>query len=344
MKEKEKPILLPIGENDTGRRLDRIIRKILPGHHLSTIYGDIRKGRIRVNGKKRKGAYRLRAGDTILLPGEYTPLPFSNTSSKDGGTKRDPSSQFASFCLLYENQDFLICNKKPGYLTHGNNGLNEEVLAYVHNINPMDTSLAFTPGPLHRLDRNTSGILYFNKSIQGARIFSSLQKAHCLLKLYIAVVEGTLKEAGTWENVLTRDRGEKITRVRPWAGEGPSRCSYWPLAHSRDKTLLAVELRSGFTHQIRVQSGYNGYPLWGDTKYGGARRAGSSYFLHAFTIYDTCSSSELRSSSKDLGFPQVIAPLHKRFSSFILEEFSITPEKVLDSFPFRGKRIGEERS
>ncbi len=325
MKKKVNSILLSVGPNDIGRRLDKILRKVLPGLHLSTIYGDLRKGRIRVNGKKRKGAYRVKEGDNLFIPEEYKLRTSPTNYAQEEFTRENHAVKDLSFIILHEDSNFLVCNKEAGSLTHGGNDLTKAVIAYLSKTQTNESSLAFTPGPLHRLDRNTSGILYFSKSIYGARIFTSLQKSHCLKKKYLAVIEGILSKPGVWENVLVRDKKAKVTRVRPWAEGRPSRCSFRPIAYSKDKTLVSLELRSGFTHQIRVQSGYNGHPLYGDRKYGGTKRQHSSYLLHALTLSDDCTTLGEES------IPQVIAPLPVSFSSFILKEFSLSPEKATDT-------------
>jgi 23S rRNA pseudouridine955/2504/2580 synthase len=162
-------------------------------------------------------------------------------------------------------------------------------------------SLSFRPGPLHRLDRPTSGVIVFSSSLAGARLFSTLLRERRVCKSYLAIVEGGLAAAEIWQDALVRDRDAKktctagpeegktaLTRVRPLAAAGGC-------------TLLHAEIETGRTHQIRAQAAAHGHPLAGDRKYGaralpGERAGRGGFFLHAWKI-------ELREMPLDVPFP-----------------------------------------
>jgi 23S rRNA pseudouridine955/2504/2580 synthase len=161
-------------------------------------------------------------------------------------------------------------------LVHGRGSLAEAVeAAYRGRVEP---SLSFTPGPLHRLDRNTSGLLVFGKTLVGAREFSRLLREGRIIKIYWAILEGVLEGEETWEDALVREN--RITRI---AGEGEggagALCRIRPLAVRGGRTLGEIRLDTGRTHQIRAQAAGRGHPLAGDSKYGA--REGGGYFLHA---------------------------------------------------------------
>jgi 23S rRNA pseudouridine955/2504/2580 synthase len=134
-------------------------------------------------------------------------------------------------------------------------------------------SLSFKPGPLHRLDKPTSGVIVFSAALEGARIFSALLREGRLKKYYLALVEGRLRGPEFWEDPLARE-GERPriarTRVRP-------------LAELGGRTLILAELLTGRTHQIRAQAAARGHPLEGDLRYGGSPGNGGPW-LHAWKL------------------------------------------------------------
>jgi 23S rRNA pseudouridine955/2504/2580 synthase len=149
-------------------------------------------------------------------------------------------------------------------------------------------SLSFRPGPLHRLDRPTSGIIVFSSDLSGARFFSAMLREGRVKKQYLAVADGIIEKAGTWEDELFRDTslrktlktagdaagmngGKALTMVRPLASDAGGH------------TLILVETVTGRTHQIRAQAAVRGHPLSGDGKYGGSPQKGG-FLLHAWKI------------------------------------------------------------
>jgi 23S rRNA pseudouridine955/2504/2580 synthase len=152
-------------------------------------------------------------------------------------------------------------------------------------------SLSFKPGPLHRLDKPTSGIIVFSTSLEGARRFSALLKDGKIRKRYLAILEGDLQQSEVWEESLMRDGEALKTVIAEASGEKPNaatdkarlaRTRAMPLKRGRKAgriyTLAQFEIDTGRTHQIRAQAAHHGYPLAGDRKYGGS---GSRFFLHA---------------------------------------------------------------
>lgn len=277
------------GRDDVGRRLDRVARKFLAGEPLGTVFGAIRRGDIRVNGRKVAGAYRIHEGDSVelrtgLLPEtRIPPVPVSPAWFE--GT------------IVLENSNVLAVDKPAGLLTHGPGSLQELVTAYLAP--KMAESLSFRPGPLHRLDRNTSGLVLFGKSTAGASRFTSLLRSHSVRKHYLALLEGALRDTMTWSDRLRRDEGSRRSNA---SREGRQvQCIVAPLCSSTRLTLVSVVMSSGFTHQIRAQAALHDHPLAGDIKYGSVRR-GDSIILHAAGIalpyFDTV-----------LGFRSLDAPL-----------------------------------
>ncbi|MDR1469128.1 MAG: RluA family pseudouridine synthase [Spirochaetaceae bacterium] len=285
------PEPLEAKENDAGRRLDRILRKHFPAFPLSFINRLLREKKVRVNGKARDGAYRVASGDVITVTrAAQSPVPIS-PPVRPVAQREKPAPSGPALRIVYEDDDLLVVDKPMGLLTHGllthsnkdgEESLASRVSAYLADRIP--ASLSFRPGPLHRLDRNTSGLVVFGKSLKGARFFTHATQQGLVKKQYLALVCGTIEQEEVWEDFLVRDQETRKTRAaRP--GEPAKRAvtRIRPLEAGEGGTLIEAEISSGKTHQIRVQCALHGHPLCGDKKYGGAPRHGGS-FLRAYKI------------------------------------------------------------
>lgn len=275
------------GPDDSGRRLDRILKALLPGLPLSAIYGALRRGRVRVNGRKAKPDARLAEGDLIALeeallgPAERPPEPREGRGPAAARLKLSP-------WIAFEGRDLLFIDKPRGLASHGEGGLDLIVREALRERSA--ASLAFSPGPLHRLDRNTSGIITFSKTMAGAQAFTELLRAGKIRKRYLALLEGRLEAEEDWEDWLLRDEERRVTRVLASGGAaggesegGRALATARPLLSAGNSTLALVELKTGLTHQIRAQASSRGQPLEGDLKYGGQRAEGG-YLLHAWLL------------------------------------------------------------
>jgi 23S rRNA pseudouridine955/2504/2580 synthase len=267
-------MVLTASVDDHERRLDRVLRKALPDLPLSAIYRLLRRGLVLVNGKAAAGDYRVRAGAVITLPGEKTP---------PAAAPRPPAAPPE---ILWEGAGLLALNKPAGLSVHGPPpSLEAQVRSYL----PPSPSLSFRPGPLHRLDKPSSGVILFAATLEGARYFSGLIRERRVRKRYLALVEGIPEEA-VWTDTLIRDRERRktfsgtggkpaLTRIRPLAVSGGNPKSAGDPAYS----LILAEIETGRTHQIRAQGAIRGHPLAGDRKYGGGFRAGG-FLLHAWSL------------------------------------------------------------
>lgn len=299
-----------IGKDDVGRRLDRVARKFLSGHSLGAVFGAIRRGDIRINSEKAKGDYRLKDGDELGVLQSMLLQPGNEASGKASAPPNSPPMPpWFNASILIENENVLALGKPAGVLVHGDDSLNAAVRAYLHSSLP--GSLSFAPGPLHRLDRNTSGVILFGKSLQGATRFSSLLRSHSIRKDYLALVEGSVEGQATWTNRLERDKTRKTT-VQSESGRGVE-CRILPLCAAPRVSLILVSMESGFTHQIRAQAALNGHPLLGDRKYG-ARRASGHYLLHAWRLV-------LRYNDSVLGFRTLSAPIPENADKRLVDLF-----------------------
>jgi 23S rRNA pseudouridine955/2504/2580 synthase len=213
-----------------------------------------------------------------------------------------------------------VFNKPPGLATHGENSLDTLVKAWLGDKLP--PSLSFKPGPLHRLDKPTSGSVAFSETIEGARLFSRLLREHKAAKTYFAIVEGRVTGEAVWQDELVRDSNAGKTFAAGRTGTGIAGAKFTAgkhaltavkaLASNGSHTLIEARIVTGRTHQIRAQAPAHGRPLAGDRKYGGHSFPGG-FFLHAW---------KLDLAGHIAGFPQpLIAPLPSSFQSRITALF-----------------------
>ena len=269
------------GPDDEGRRLDRVLRILLGGLPLSAIYKALRKKRILVNGAKADPSRPVATGDLISI--DEGLLPSGGTTAGRAGPAGPQTDAGAAglveSMLLFRSADLLILNKPRGIPSHGQGGL--DLLVRSQLPPSKEASLAFTPAPLHRLDRNTTGAIAFSLSIRGAHAFTEALREGKIRKTYLALVDGLVEGAETWEDLLARDEGTMKSGVSD-AGERAV-TSIHPLLGSRNRSLVVATLETGRTHQVRVQASAHGHPLSGDAKYGGSPLA-CGYVLHAWRL------------------------------------------------------------
>ncbi|PIE97672.1 MAG: pseudouridine synthase [Treponema sp.] len=276
-----------IKKNDENRRIDRILKKNLPHIPLSGLYSNLRKGRIKLNGKKIKPSQTVKTGDKLKIATDL--LPSQNLLAE----KINPQPELKLEILLHDS-DFLIINKPENKIVHGKNSLDN----YIKNNFPAKIdSLSFKPGPLHRLDKNTTGILTFSQSLKGAQTFSRALHDNKLERYYIGIVIG--KPCKTrWETINANNK-KNITDVNP-------------IYHFEklNLTLTEFKLHTGRKHQIRIQCQKFGTPLHGDIKFG-SRKTKENYLLHCY---------KLIFHTKILSLPKKItAPIPARFKHFLLK-------------------------
>ena len=266
------------GKDDQGRRLDKVIRIFIPQQQLSNIYQIIRKGLVKVNGKKSKPDYRICENDVISIADILL-----------GEQKKDENSAVGSLkienLIVFENDDLLVLNKPAGINVHkaskNDFSLVDLVVDYYKRTKKQD-SLSFKPGPLHRLDKMTSGLVCFSMSLEGAKWFDSQMQSHKIKKTYSATVQGKVTQSQKWEDYILKEdeSGEDFHTVKVIAGNSTQVPDD---AKNCITTIIPVEsfekdgkpytkvnfiIETGRQHQIRAQSAFHGYPLAGDTAYG----------------------------------------------------------------------------
>ena len=296
--------------------MDRIIRRVLPETHLSQIYRLIRQGKARLNGRRVKPSVRVKEGDRITIKAAAEqPLPVT-ASGTSGTTGR---SNGIGDIILFENKDLLVLNKPGGVPVHGPGSIDSMVRNYLSAGLP--PSLSFRPGPVHRLDRNTTGVLIFSKSLLGARRLSRILRERKIDKCYITILDGRLGGEETWHDRLKRNHHERKTYEDPERGR-PAVTHVFPLMTEKGISLTLIHIETGRTHQIRAQAALHHHPLTGDSKYRGSSLI-PFYLLHAAAV-------RITESNDELGFRTVTAPLTLDSSTVISTLFGSEALKLIE--------------
>jgi len=297
-----------LGLNDEGRRLDVVLRHFLPEVSLSVLQKAIRKGDVRVNQAKARPEDRLHEGDILRV--------WSGLVSEKHSAPEETASLPQEW-VLWESDDLLAVNKPSGLLVHPSASPQEsptlDALVRSSLAPTLTPSLSFRPGPLHRLDRETSGIIIFSRSLQGAQVFSQALRERQLKKTYLAVLSGTMISAEQVSSTLIRDENSRRTRVGMVGQEAIT--GFRPLVHAEGYTLAEVDLGTGRTHQIRVHAAQLGHPLAGDGKYGGRPVSWPltrPFFLHSWKL-------------SGAGIPLIQAPLPQAETQWLKLFFKFSP-------------------
>jgi 23S rRNA pseudouridine955/2504/2580 synthase len=248
-------------EGDAGQRIDNFLMRVLKAVPKSHVYRVLRKGEVRVNGKRAKPEYRLIEGDKIRIP----PLRIE-TAAPIHKPSRSLQETLVE-AVIFEDRDILIVNKPAGIAVHGGSGQSFGVIEALRAARPELKELEL----VHRLDRDTSGCLMLAKRRAALRELHARLREREMDKKYLALVIGrwTLgpKKIELALKTNLRQGGERMVQVHPEGQTASSR--FKPIRFfGKVATLMEITIGTGRTHQIRVHATAAGHPVAGDEKYG----------------------------------------------------------------------------
>jgi len=251
--------LVDIDDDYQGQRLDNFLITYLKGVPKSKIYQIVRKGEVRVNKKRKKADYRLETGDQIRIP------PIRVAEPKPVVKVYDKTLKLIEDSIIYEDESFMAINKPSGIAVHGGSGVSWGLIEAVRQIRPDVRRLEL----VHRLDRDTSGIILIAKKGAVLKVFHQYLQSKQMTKIYHALVVGRWPKHKRDVDVPLRkielQSGERIVKVD---GKGkPSKTEYRILNAFKGFSLVEASPITGRTHQIRVHCQFAGCPIVGDEKY-----------------------------------------------------------------------------
>lgn len=250
-------------EKDEGTRLDTYLSELFSDVSRAKIQDLIKKGKVFVNNQQKKPAYKLKTEDKIEVE-------IAEEEKAD-----IICHQNIPIDIIYEDENMLVVNKPSGMLTHPTALEHENTLVnallYKYGENLSDINGYLRRGILHRLDRNTSGLLMVAKNNETHENLAAQIKERKAIKKYLAIVKGIIKEdCGTIDLPIGRHAKQPKMAIVPQKDGGkPSITEFKVLERFKDCTYLELDLKTGRTHQIRLHLSYIKHPIINDSLYGG---------------------------------------------------------------------------
>lgn len=258
---------------EAGQRIDKILVKALTDFSRTQIQMLIQDGHVLVNGKVIKASYKVEVNDEVMV---HIPEPEST----------DILAEDIPLDIVYEDQDVIVVNKPTGMIVHPSAGIYKGTLVnallyHCHDLSGINGVMR--PGIVHRIDKETSGLLMVAKNDMAHASLSEQLQEHTVTRRYLALVHGLIPhEFGRIEAPIGRDPKDRQKMTCTDKNAKDAITNFKVLERFKDMTLVECRLETGRTHQIRVHMQYIGHPVYGDPQYG-LKRDDTTYgqYLHA---------------------------------------------------------------
>lgn len=304
-------------------RLDKFLMNRIENTSRNRIQNAIDAGSVRVNDNLVKASYKVKPLDIVTI---VLPDPPRDTEVYPEDIPLD---------IVYEDNDLLIVNKEAGMVVHPgfNNFTGTLVNALTFHLNQLPTLPGNTgrPGLVHRIDKNTTGLLVIAKNEWAMTFLAKQFYEHSITRKYIALAWGDLKEDGTITGYIGRDtKDRRIMNIYDDETKGKwSVTHYKVLERLGYVTLIECQLETGRTHQIRAHMKSIGHPLFNDATYGGDRILKGTVFSKYKQFIDNCFQIIPRQAlhAKSLGFDHPATKKRLEFEAPLPEDFTLVLEK-----------------
>ncbi len=260
---------------DAGKRLDAFLHGRLPEYSRSRLQSWIKAGRVTVGGAVLRSSHLLHGGEIVLVePADLAPL--------------NAQAEEIPLRILYQDVDVVVVDKPAGMVVHAGAGHSQGTLvnALLHHFGTLSNINGnMRPGIVHRLDRETSGVIAVARTDAAHQSLAAQFQERTVEKVYLALVNGHVKtRTGRITSPITRDPVRRV-RMTTRTGEGRSALTEYELLETVGQySFLRVRIGTGRTHQIRVHLASVGHPVAGDRLYGAPAITMERFFLHAHRL------------------------------------------------------------